>query len=214
MYYSWEKSFKKEFQDLLKPKSTEELKIIIGQEPYKQQLNGINFKVSSSKKPYYSLENTVAFFVTDWIKIQDSLEMVFNLLFNRKGNKSNGINVLSYLRENNIPSDEFADYLYKKYSIILTNITNNYDNDNINNIKGLINKIKKPTYLLLVGNKAQQQIGNIRNNHNKGYVEFIHPSGNNLNRSNTQEDYFKNWYDLKDKSGSKQNIVNKFIIFK
>lgn len=137
--------------------------------------------------------------------------MMCNLLFN---GTINSINILSYLRKKNIPSDQFADYLYKKYSIVLTNISNDVANDNINNIIHLINTIKKPTYLLLIGKKAQEKFMNIKNNYIKGYDVFIHPSGNNLNKPSTQKIYYDNWYKLKGSIGEEQNIIDKFILFK
>lgn len=202
----WEKAFENTFNLRLRPKNTEELKIIIGQEPYKQQLNGKKFSVESNIKPYDTLGNIVAFFVTDWIKIQDSLEMICNLLFN---GTINSIKVLSYLRENKIPANKFADYLYKNYSIVLTNISNNEKN-----IEDLVDISKKRTYLLLIGDEAKKRLKNIKSSYIKDYVEFIHPSGSNLNKSNTQKRYFENWYNLKESSGKKQNIVDKFILFK
>lgn len=126
------KKFEEEFKNLLKNKSQNELKIIIGQEPYKQSLNNIEFKVTNESCPYDKLGKEVAFLVKDWIKIQDSLEMIFNLLFN---GSINSLKVLAYLRENSIKAHEFADYLYRKYRIILTNINISNNINNYNNIQ-------------------------------------------------------------------------------
>ena len=89
MNYLWVNNFENEFCGLLKDGNTKELKIIIGQEPYKQGLKGKDFKVNTSKYPYCRIGNNVAFFVRDWIKIQDSLEMIFNLIFNVRSNRDN-----------------------------------------------------------------------------------------------------------------------------
>lgn len=217
MCYLWVYDFEKKFGKFFKQSDIKELKIIIGKGPYKQGLNGKDFKVNSSKYPYCKIGNNVAFFVNDWIKIQDSLEMIFNLIFNVRSNRANSIKILSYLREKKIPSDEFADYIYKKYSLLLTNITCKYENDNINNITGLINSIKKPTYLLLVGSDARDKVNKINSEYIKDYIDFIHPSGNNLSNSkdiDKLKKYYKNWYRLRDNTGKKQNIIDKFILFK
>ena len=80
MYYDWENKFEEIFE--LKDSDTSELKVIIGQQPYKIKLNDVKFEVSHFIYPYNKLGNSVAFLVTNWIKIQDSLEMIFNLLLN------------------------------------------------------------------------------------------------------------------------------------
>lgn len=211
MCYEWEKSFEDTFK--LKNEDTNELKIIIGQEPYKCELNGIKFKVSSSICPYNYLGYSVSFLVTDWIKIQDSLEMVFNLLFK---NTVNSIKVLSYLRENKdkITAEQFANYLYRKYSIVLTNNSIDNDSDNIENIKKLIERLDKPTYLLIVGNSASESFDKMDKSkmNIKGYAKFIHPSGQVLGNPCCRERYFNNWYNLKDSSDEQQDVINKFIL--
>ena len=60
-----------------------EIKVIIGEQPYKQSLNGISFAVDGTKSivPIYKTTGNISFLVSDWIKVQDSLEMIFNLLF-------------------------------------------------------------------------------------------------------------------------------------
>lgn len=211
MCYEWEKSFEDTFK--LKNEDTNELKVIIGQEPYKCELNGIKFKVSSSIYPYNYLGDSVSFLVTDWIKIQDSLEMVFNLLFK---NTANSIKVLSYLRENKdkITAEQFANYFYRKYSIVLTNNSIDNDSDNIENIKELIERLDKPTYLLIVGNPASESFDKMDKSkmNIKGYAKFIHPSGQVLGNPYCRERYFNNWYNLKDSSDEQQDVINKFIL--
>lgn len=216
MCYSWEKEFEIEFGDLFKQNNKEDnnkedLKIIIGQSPYKQKINGKEFKVSSCKNPYCELGETVAFFVTDWIKIQDSLEMIFNLLFN---GSINSLKVLSYLRENKIPADEFADYLYINHNLVLTNITINNKDCNIKRIESFIkDNNNKNIYLLLVGKKATKILNGQVDKYIKDFVEFIHPSGQNLNKPKCQQIYFNNWYSFKINNNSKNFIIKKFILF-
>jgi len=78
----------------------------------------------------------VAFLVTDWIKIQDSLEMIFNLL---TGDSVRSLKVLSYLRKEQIPAHEFACYLYENYNLILINRFNNNNNSQYSNLMTFIN---------------------------------------------------------------------------
>lgn len=202
MCYPWKSEFEGEFKSLLKPKDNSKLRIIIGEKPYKQKLNNIGFKVVSNNSPYNQLGNYVGFFVSDWIKVQDSLEMIFNLLFN--GNK-NSIRVLSFLRNNNIKADEFADYINKNYSIILTNITNKNKYDNYSNINKFIKSQGKQVCYCLVGKNAQYKFKNVAL---MNKVEFIHPSGVNLNTQNGV--YYSDWYTLKNKQPA---LINEFIIF-
>ena len=44
MYYDWENKFEEIFE--LKDSDTSELKVIIGQQPYKIKLNDVKFEVS------------------------------------------------------------------------------------------------------------------------------------------------------------------------
>jgi hypothetical protein len=77
----WIKKFENEFGLNSKNKKKDKiLKIIIGESSYKQELNGTEFKVNSKKPPFKDFE-CISFLVNDWIKVQDSLEMMFNLLF-------------------------------------------------------------------------------------------------------------------------------------
>lgn len=195
-------------------KNKNDLKIILAQEPYKQKLGGISLKVESNLYPYTDLNGTIAFFTTRWIKIQDSLEMVFNLLFN--GN-INGTKALAYLRENEIDVAEFADYLYKDFNIILTN-----EKTNRNNIKNIIKKKDQDTYLLLIGYESQDFYKVLSNserkfekeikNKIKGTINFIHPSGYNLNCEHSSNKLYKNWYELKSSNNKENKYIDKFKI--
>ena len=208
MYYDWENKFEEIFE--LKDSDTSELKVIIGQQPYKIKLNDVKFEVSHFIYPYNKLGNSVAFLVTNWIKIQDSLEMIFNLLFK---NNINGLKVLCFLRENNVDAQQFAQYLYRKYSIILTNSKLSNDIDNMKNIKELVEEINKPTYFLLVGNIARKDYTRVMKVEKiQGVAYFIHPSGMVLNNRCNSNKYYKNWYSLKGNNVQEQDVINKFIL--
>lgn len=220
--YTWIKNFE---SFLLKPlneevkeenlklnKNKNELKIILGQEPYKQKFGGISLKVDSKLSPYKELNKTIAFFTTKWIKIQDSLEMIFNLLFN---GSVNGTKALAYLRENEIDVEEFADYLYKDFNIILIN-----ENKNRVNIKNFIKTESKDIYLLLVGYESQDFYKVLSKSKKKfekevagkikGVINFIHPSGYNLNNKNSSNKLYKNWYELKSNVALENQYIDKF----
>ena len=222
--YTWIENFEK---FLLKPlneefkeknlnlkinKNKTELKIILGQEPYKQELGGISLEAVSTLSPYIELNNTIAFFTTKWIKIQHSLEMIFNLLFN--GNV-NGTKALAYLREEKIDVEEFANYLYKDFNIILIN-----ENNNRRNIKKFIKNENKDTYLLLVGyasqdfykvlNESQRKFDQEVAGKIKGVINFIHPSGYNLNIETASNKLYKNWYKLKSDIDLENQYIDKF----
>lgn len=208
MYYDWENKFEEIFE--LKDSDTSELKVIIGKQPYKIKLNDVKFEVSHFIYPYNKLGNSVAFLVTNWIKIQDSLEMIFNLLFK---NNINGLKVLCFLRENNVDAQQFAQHLYRKYSIILTNSKLSNDIDNMKNIKELVEEINKPTYFLLVGNIARKDYTRVMKDEKiQGVAYFIHPSGMVLNNRCNSNKYYKNWYSLKGNNVQEQDVINKFIL--
>lgn len=210
MYYNWEK----DFEEILKLKNSDsnELKVIIGQQPYKIKLKDVNFEVSSFIYPYNKLGNSVAFLVTNWIKIQDSLEMVFNLLFK---NNINGLKALCFLRENNVDAQQFAQYLYRKYSIILTNSRLSNDLDNMKNIKKLVKEIDKPTYFLLVGDIARKDYMRVMKDEKiQGVAHLIHPSGMVLNNGRNSNKYYKNWYSLEGDNDQEQDVINKFILIR
>ena len=203
---------KEEKVELKINKNKTELKIILGQEPYKQKFREISLKVDSNLSPYKELNETIAFFTTEWIKIQDSLEMIFNLLFN---GSVNGTKALAYLRENKIDVKEFADYLYKDFNIILINEKSNRDN-----IKEFIKSKDKDTYLLLVGCESQDFYKVISKSKRKfekeiagkikGVINFIHPSGYNLNNKDSSNKLYKNWYELKSNVDLENQYIDKF----
>lgn len=214
--YAWIDSFEETFKDKIKKPDTNSLKIIIGQCPYKLSLETPkgkkNLKVKNERYPYSDIDKTTAAFVTDWMKIQDTLEMMGNLLFNKS---KNCINVLSYLRCEGIKANEFADYLFDYYKIILTNLNDYKGNSNIRKIKSVIEKECLENYILAVGKDASKELEiafktEISNNYVK-LNSVIHPSGRNLAKTgNTNKQYYTDWYDLQDY----KNNIDKFIIFK
>lgn len=211
--YEWVKCFEQSFKSYLKEKNQTYLNIIVGKSPYEQGLNNIDFKVTNLNYPYSKLGKYVAFFVNDWIKIQDSLEMICNLIFN---GSVNSLKALYYLREKNIKSNQFANYLFYNYGIILTNISNQAcckTYDNADNIRNIINDLNRKTNLLIAGDDAEYGYNRIIKNYinnsiNKHIYRCIHPSGVNLN--NCSSDYYKNWYTLIDRNN---NSLQHFSIF-
>lgn len=93
-------------------------KIILGQSAYKQKLGDTELKVLPKHQTiHYKNFSEIAFLVSDWIKVQDSLEMIFNLLVG----PSHSLSVLSYLKTHNISPECFAEYLAQEHSIYLFN---------------------------------------------------------------------------------------------
>lgn len=96
-------------------------KIILGQSAYKQRLGNKELKVlPKHRNSSYKKFSEIAFLVNDWIKVQDSLEMIFNLLVGPE----HSLCVLSYLKTNNISPECFAEYLVQEHSIYLLNSEN------------------------------------------------------------------------------------------
>ncbi|MGY3806290.1 hypothetical protein ACWNG8_03970 [Aeromonas veronii] len=123
---NWITSFENEF-DIISGNETIPYLIIEGECRYLQALGGIRFAFSAKKYKSFFNRNgctvydnfdVVSFLVTNWIKVQDSLEMLFNLL---TGSPIKSLKMLSYLREKNIPPQEFSLYLYQSHKIILIN---------------------------------------------------------------------------------------------
>ena len=142
--------------------------------------------------------------------------MICNLLFN---GSVNSLKVLAYLRENKISANEFSDYLFCNYGIILTNIRNPEEDtkkgsDNVKNIENLILELRRSTNLLSVGSKSIGKCNEIKsdigNKISIDIYECIHPSGNNLINGRDKE-YYDNWYNL---ISSNNKHLYKFSIFK
>lgn len=129
----------------------------------------------------------VAFLVDDWVKIQDSLEMCFNLMC---GSSNKSIRVLSYLRTNNISAWEFAIYLESKHKLMLINRKDASGKSLIGNTVKLLSNLKKThsVHFLMVGSRKCKSI--INNVNVLG--RCIHPSGVNLNNNGGL--YHKIWY--------------------
>lgn len=198
----------------LKDDAQKSVKVVIGEQPYKQSLNNIEFVVnaSGSSIEIYSSIGHVAFLVSDWIKIQDSLEMTFNLIFGRE----NSLEALSLLKKLKIPPLEFADILWQKAQFVLVNrLVNGKDNKNIIS-KFIQDKAKSSSVdVLFVGNKAELNFPGLPCNCNSACA--IHPSGLNLNSAARRIRYYDNWYTFKGKElvnkSEKFNIAD-FRIFK
>lgn len=184
--------------------------IIEGAEPYRQSLNNNQLMVSvpvniqGNLCSHYIKYTEVAFLVTQWVKVQDSLEMIFNLLC---GTSDKSLEVLSYVRSQKISAWEFALYLEFAHKLILINRESASGTDNslvtgalINNL--MINNIVK---LLMVGSRKLPVI-NSRTVIPNEYGQCIHPSGLNLNNHNVI--YYEIWYKM-----NNQQVVNKSMNF-
>ncbi|MFM5538440.1 hypothetical protein ACET8U_12245 [Aeromonas veronii] len=203
---NWITSFEKEF-DIISGNETIPYLIIEGECRYLQALGGIKFAFSAQKNKSFFNRNgctvydnfdVVSFLVTNWIKVQDSLEMLFNLL---TGSPIKSLKMLSYLREKNIPTKEFSLYLYQSHKIILINRFNyphkhKKRKSQLSHIKEMIKGLNSQCHYLMVGDRLHQSISSIKNVAEIGKI--IHPSGVNLN--NYRKDYFRTWYQLDDKA--------------
>ena len=188
--------------------------IIEGECRYLQALGGVRFALSATKhKKFFNQQgcmvyddfDVVSFLVTDWIKIQDSLEMMFNLL---TGCPIRSLQILSYLRGNTIPTHEFALYLYIKHKIIFVNrfnypIKHKKRCSQLKNIEKMINNLNSDCHFLIVGDREYKKIYKSPKVIEIGKV--VHPSGVVLNTH--RKDYFRTWYQLNDK-GLKYNTAN------
>jgi len=190
-----------------------ELKIIIGEQPYKQALNNVPFSVdgSSSSVLIYKEIGNVSFLVSDWIKIQDSLEMVFNLIFGHK----RSLLALAYLRENHIPPIDFADFLWTKARLILLNrYVDDYDFGG--KIKLFIEKNTQSgatSHILFVGNESENNFPSLSCVYKSAIS--IHPSGVNINFKNRRLRYYDNWIDCNNANLVKNNglSLSSFRVF-
>ncbi|MCO1604613.1 hypothetical protein [Desulfosporosinus nitroreducens] len=204
--FPWVNEFEKKF-NIKVNYADNVVRIIIGEAPYKQKLNGIDFKVFSKKNPFRDFRY-IAFLVKDWIKVQDSLEMIFNMLFN---SHSKGLEAISYLRKHKVSAEEFGIYLYKRHSILLVNryldsktVTNKFVgiNDRNKYILDFISNIRKrghDVYVLFVGKESKKKLDL------KGVEsgEAVHPSGSNLNKPKLVQKYYGVWYRFNDKDLTK-----------
>lgn len=195
--FCWVADFETEFKIKTKRENINKFFIIEGLKPYKQSLGGKVFMVNvPSQSLIKSLINSryityaykeVAFLVDDWVKIQDSLEMCFNLM---SGSSHKSIRILSYLRMNNISAWEFAVYLESKHNLMLINRQDDSGKSLMGNTSKLLSNLKSAykIHFLMVGSR---EFKTIMNNVNV-LGQCIHPSGVNLN--NNGDLYHKIWY--------------------
>jgi hypothetical protein len=159
----------------------------------------------------------VAFLVRDWVKIQSSLEMIFNLLC---GSSIKSLEILAWLRKNKIGHIDFAEYLLNKQKLMLINKEESNENCNSAKIKNLVNTINCQNLkvnILFTGSiffssglKKNNKIDN-----DLGWV--YHPSGYNLNQfSKVYADIWYNFNQNEVKKPSKAKTVklSRFMIFK
>jgi hypothetical protein len=90
---TWINDFENEFNIHAQ---SDEFKLIIGIRPYKQKLGNkklaVDLRNTILQNTLYNGFDKVAFLVSDWIKIQSSLEMIFNLL---SGSSSKSLEILA-----------------------------------------------------------------------------------------------------------------------
>lgn len=209
MNESWVRKFEERFS-IRKPESTI-FKIIIGEKPYLQSLNNVSFAVKYADGLYSNI-GQVAFLVNRWIKIQDSLEMIFNLLYT----PDQSISVLTYLRENGITAKQFAEYLMKQQNLVLVNRYSKQGKDNKTAILKIVKDIKKANKKIICLFVGQKSVNSFSQKDLSGleYGVAIHPSGINLNNKSTNSRYFQVWYKLNDKQlykKSAQFTLNNFL---
>lgn len=100
--------------------------------------------------------------------------------------------MFSYLRKNDISSEEFADYLKRRHQLILIN-KSDIENKNSNNYLHNLLGNGKQHYVLFVGAKSKKYFNDLLfRNCIKGSI--LHPSGTNLNFNN--QEYYESWYQL------------------
>ncbi|MBQ4665335.1 hypothetical protein [Aeromonas hydrophila] len=200
----WITLFEEEFS-IIRDEKIKPYLIIEGECRYLQALGGIRFALSAKKYKSFFNRNgctvydnfdVVSFLVTNWIKIQDSLEMLFNLL---TGDPVKSLKMLSYLREKSIPTEEFSLYLYQSHKIILINRFNYPPKHKKRksqrlHIISMIKSLNSQCHYLIVGDRPHLSISSIGNVIEIGKI--IHPSGVVLN--NYRKEYFRTWYQLND----------------
>src|ERR1017187_2354858 len=154
-----------------------DLKVIIGEQPYKQSLNNIPFAVdgTTSNISIYQKTKNISFLVSDWIKVQDSLEMIFNLMFGQQ----RSLCALAYLRCNEITPIQFAEFLWSKAKILLLNRHVDVI-DYAPDIKAFIEQhaSESKAHILFVGKKSESNFPSLSCSNATAIA--IHPSGTNL----------------------------------
>ncbi|ATB42826.1 hypothetical protein CYFUS_008305 [Cystobacter fuscus] len=166
------------------------VKIIIGQEPYRQSFGNRRLAVDSrsSTHSFYRELGCVGFLVGDWIKIQDSLEMLFNLLFRHEC----ALSALDFLRSNRIDPVSFADSLWDRAGVALFNRTVDGEDKGVDIwcfARGQA-EVSQEVLMLFAGEKAAHQFPGVCSNCKSAVA--IHPSGVNLN--NDPVKYSNTWY--------------------
>lgn len=164
----------------------------------------------------YNGFNEIAFLVRDWVKIQSSLEMIFNLL---SGSSSKSLEILAWLRGNKIIPSQFAEYLFNVYKLMLVNKESSKGNCISSKITTLVRKINSQNQknnILFAGKYFLDEL--VENNEITNDLGWVyHPSSNNLN--NFSKIYNNIWYkfnqnEVKNTSKAKTVKLNKFMIFK
>lgn len=171
----------------------EQWKIIVGQRPYMQRVGDIELEVSScsSSVEVYRQIGHIPFLVSEWIKVPDSLEMLFNVLFGYE----RSLHALAVLRSEHISPVDFADFLWLEANVALFNM---YGHDGATN-KSVISEHMQATaryspghvHVLLVGKAAARAFP--KRAADITYVEAIHPSGVNLLNCDLRERYYNDW---------------------
>lgn len=168
------------------------VRLIIGESPYKQKLNFVPFSVdgkNSSISLYRNIGN-IAFLVNQWIKVQDSQEMLFNLLFGVE----DSIRALANLKSLSISAETFAEELWEKSKTLFVNRFVD-EIDQKNKIEEFINSLNENNmhlYILFVGQESYSNFGLLPRNVSKAIA--IHPSGVNLNFASRQKTYTDCWF--------------------
>ena len=188
--YYWEEDFEKNFK--IKPDNNEKkFRLIIGQAPYKQLVGHIPLRVDVASKGFYSFAGIkqVAFLVNKWIKMQDSFEMIFNML---AGDRSRALRILTYLIEQGINASEFGEYLSKNYNLMMVNSKDHQGESQISSINKLINEMKiereMKVNIMIVGKNSI-----IKKIEGCNCCEVMHPSSKNLNFGRYSQ-YYDTWY--------------------
>ncbi len=198
---NWVSNFEEKFK--IQSINDNSFKIIIGEAPYKQRLGKTPLKQYCISN-FYNNFYYVSFVVNQWIKITDSLEAIFNLLFQ---DSVLSIRAIVYLKANNISAKDFALYLLEKHKILLINryLDSKKKNKKFNGMKDrkqyLLNLLNLLTSnntnnivikILFVGKESLKDLN--LNFNNVFFGEVIHPSSNNIGKSG----YFEIWYNFDD----------------